>query len=105
MLKQHQKFFNIMFQFFDLFMVAMAWLAAYPLRLIYLRPIFPVRKGIPLFDQYAVLTFGIVVLWYVFFHFTGVYKSRRTQSVWPELLTIWRACTGAFVILAAGTFL
>src|ERR1700722_11862945 len=105
MLRQHQRFFNLVFQIVDLFIVAVAWLASYPLRFIILRPYIPVTKGYPIYDHYAYLSFGIILLWYVVFYFTGVYRSRRTQTIWPELLTITRSCSLAFVFLAAGTFL
>ncbi len=105
MLKQHHKFLNLVFQVFDLFLITMAWLAAYPMRLVYLREIFPVKKGIPLYDQYAYLSFGIAVLWFAAFYMSGVYKSRRTQNIWPELATIIRAHSFAFLTLAALTFL
>lgn len=105
MLRQHQRFFNLVFQFMDLFIVAVAWLASYPLRFIILRPYIPVTKGYPIYDHYAYLSFGIILLWYVVFYFTGVYRSRRTQTIWPELLTVTRSCSFAFLILAAGTFL
>lgn len=105
MLKQHHRFFNLVFQVFDLFLVILAWLASYPLRLVYLRPLFPVKKGIPLYDSYAFLSFAIVLLWYIVFVFSGVYKSRRTQSLWPEIITIVRAHTLAFVIMSSVAFL
>jgi hypothetical protein len=105
MLKQHHRFFNLVFQVFDLFLVILAWLASYPLRLVYLRPLFPVKKGIPLYDSYAYLSFAIVLLWYIVFVFSGVYKSRRTQSLWPEIITIVRAHTLAFVIMSSVAFL
>jgi len=105
MLKQHQRFFNLLFQFFDLFIVAFAWLFSYPFRFHFLRPWIPVTKGVPRLDHYIYLTFGIILLWYLTFYFSGVYKSRRTQRIWPELWTIARSCSFAFLLLTAGTFL
>jgi Undecaprenyl-phosphate glucose phosphotransferase len=71
----------------------------------FLKNIFPIRKGFPTYHQYAYLTFAIIVIWYVVFHFSGVYKNRRTQSVWPELFALTRASVVSFIILSAGTFL
>ncbi|MDZ4677583.1 MAG: undecaprenyl-phosphate glucose phosphotransferase [Oligoflexia bacterium] len=105
MLKEHQRYFNMFFQFFDMFIVALAWVLSYPLRFIYLADIIPVRKGYPLYDEYFYITGVIVIIWYAVFNLTGVYKSRRTQSLWPELLALARAQTVAFIIFAALTFL
>lgn len=105
MLKEHHRFFNLLFQVFDLLIITMAWILSYPLRFVFFTDIFPITKGIPAFDQYYYLTFGIVVLWYAVFRLSGVYQSRRTQSIWPEILTILRGSSLAFLVLTTGTYM
>lgn len=105
MLKQHHRFFRVLFQVFDLFLVTVAWLLAFPVRFVLLRSLFPVKKGFPTYHQYAYLSFAIVILWYFVFQIAGVYKTRRTQSLWPEIFTLVRASALAFVFLSAGTYL
>jgi Undecaprenyl-phosphate glucose phosphotransferase len=105
MLKQYQRFFSVVFQVFDLFLVSLAWLVAFPVRFLLLKNLFPIKKGFPTYHQYAYLTFAIIVIWYVVFHFAGVYKNRRTQSIWPELWAVTRASLVGFIVLSAGTFL
>src|ERR1019366_509884 len=98
MLKQHHRFFRVVFQVFDLFLVALAWLWAFPIRFIWLRNFIPVIKGYPTYHQYAYLSFFIIVLWYIIFHVSGVYRNRRTQSPWPEIITITRASALGFLV-------
>lgn len=105
MLREHQRFFNLIFQFFDLFIVAIAWLLSYPFRFIYIKGFIPVTKGYPLYDHYAYLTFGIITIWYLVFSFSGVYKARRSQSMLPEIFAIIKASAVAFLMLVAGAFL
>ncbi|MCC6278295.1 MAG: undecaprenyl-phosphate glucose phosphotransferase [Oligoflexia bacterium] len=105
MLKEHQRFFNIVFQMFDIFIIAAAWLISYPIRFVYITPWIPVRKGFPLYDEYAYLTFAIIIMWFVSFHLAGVYQARRTQTLWPEVKTLAKASTIAFSVFATLTFL
>ena len=75
MLKQHQRFFTILFQIFDLFLVLLAWVISYPIRFLYLTPWFPPNHGIPSFKEYAYLGIGIVGLWFIVFLTGGLYRS------------------------------
>jgi Undecaprenyl-phosphate glucose phosphotransferase len=105
MLKEHQRFFNIIFRLFDVFIIGLAWLISYPVRFIYVTEWIPVRKGFPLYDNYLYLTFAIIILWVVSFQLAGVYQARRTQSLWPEIKNLAKASTIAFGIFASLTFL
>lgn len=105
MLREHHRFFRIVFQAFDLFIVASAWLLAYPLRFFVFRPYIPIHKGVPLYDNYVYMGFAIVFVWFMVFTWAGVYRSRRTESIWPELFALGRATTIAFMTLVAGTYL
>jgi Undecaprenyl-phosphate glucose phosphotransferase len=105
MLKQHQRFFNVVFQIFDLFLITTAWVLSYPLRFLYLSRWLKPNHGIPSFDQYAYLGVGIIALWFFVFLMGGVYRPRRTQKIWLELSTIIRTHTVAFLFLVAMVFL
>ncbi len=104
MLKHHHRFFRIFFQVSDLFIVAAMWLLSYYLRFHLLDHYFPVTKGIPPFQPYSLLTLGVVIVWFVCFQLSGVYKSRRTQNVGPELLAILQASVVGFLLLVAGAY-
>jgi Undecaprenyl-phosphate glucose phosphotransferase len=103
MLKQHNTFFSTAFKIFDMMLVALGWVLAYPLRFVWLTEYIPVRKGVPRSDAYELLVFVIVFLWFLVFQLSRVYKSRRTETVWPELIDIFKAHTLAFVVLSALT--
>jgi Undecaprenyl-phosphate glucose phosphotransferase len=105
MLRQHQRFFNGVFQVFDLVLVALAWVISYPVRFRYLHPWFPPTHGTPSFENYAYLVFAIIALWFIVFVVSGIYRSRRTQKIIVELGAILRAHTFAFLILVTIVYL
>jgi len=104
MLKHHHRFFRILFQVSDLLIIAGIWLVSYDVRFHLLGTVFPITKGIPSFREYGLLTLAIVIIWFLGFSLAGVYKSRRTQSLWPEILVILRASFACFLVLVAGAY-
>jgi len=97
MLKRYPHFFKLLFQVTDAFVVFLCWIAAYYIRFFMNIPgINPAGDAVSL-DQYLVLAFILVMIWFLSLHLYGSYKSWRLESFVKEFFNIVKASTLAFV--------
>ncbi len=98
MLRQHSQLMITLLVLADAGAVVCAWLASYWLRFEYL-PVDP-AKGVPtLFDQYLPML-PLVVIGHLFiFYRLGLYRPRRSETLWRELGDILKAFVVAVTVV------
>jgi Undecaprenyl-phosphate glucose phosphotransferase len=88
----------------DLVLIAGCWVAAYMLRFHLLGP-FPIPRGLPPFQDYALQLLPILAVWAVAFHTFGLYRPRRLGSYLSEWMDVAKASSvGVLVLIATMTF-
>jgi len=79
MLKRHAAFLSLLRSIADIAMIGIIWLAVYYVR--YSLGIFAAPKGIPEFGGHLKLTLPVICICYLGCLWSGLYKSKRTQSM------------------------
>lgn len=101
MLKRYSEVFRSGLLIMDLLLVASSWLAAYWIRFY---GGLPVPKGIPPIEPYLTMLIGIVPLWFFLLRARGLYKPRRTETLLPEVASVFGATAVGVLLLVALSF-
>lgn len=86
----------------DVVMTSSSWLLAYYVR--FQTNIIPITKGVPAFETYWKLLTPILVMWFVIFHISGLYRPRRGSSQAEEFVSIFQAITVGAIMLITFNF-
>ncbi len=97
MLKKHSQFFASLLFLCDLSMIAVAWVAAYALRVAGW-PV-PVYYGVPSLSEYLFLALFILPIWTVLFKSMHLYRPRRVSSHLREMGDMLQAATLVTLVL------
>jgi len=98
MLKRYAAFFSLFRSVADILMIGTVWIAVYYLR--FYSGLFSAPKGIPDFENHLILTLPVVCICYLGCLFTGLYKPKRVQNIFVQLVGILKASifSGLFVL-------
>lgn len=98
MLKRHATFVSLFRSASDVCIIACTWLCVYFIR--FQSGIFTTTKGIPDFKKHLVLTLPITLICYLGCLFIGLYKPKRIQNIFMQLVDIFKASifSGLFVL-------
>lgn len=98
MLKRYAAFFSLFRSVADILMIGTVWIAVYYLR--FYSGLFSAPKGIPDFENHLILTLPVVCICYLGCLFTGLYKPKRVQNIFVQLVDILKASifSGLFVL-------
>jgi len=98
MLNRHATFVSLFRAASDIFIIACIWLLVYFVR--FQSGIFTTTKGIPDFKRHLVLTLPITFICFLGCLFTGLYKPKRIQNIFIQLVDIFKASiiSGLFVL-------
>ncbi|MGA2916317.1 MAG: undecaprenyl-phosphate glucose phosphotransferase [Sedimentisphaerales bacterium] len=99
MLKRHAVFVTLFRMVCDSCMVACIWLFVFYFR--FMSGLLATSKGIPDFKRHLTLTFPIVLICFLSCLFTGLYKPKRTQGIFFQLVGICKTSlySGLFVLV------
>lgn len=89
MLKRYAAFFSLLRSIIDITIIAIAWIAVYYVR--FYSGIFETTKGIPSFRGHISLALPIVCICYAGCLWSGLYKSKRVQGLFRQLVDISKA--------------
>jgi len=103
MLKTHQRFFRILFQFSDSLTVGGCWLLAYYIRFHVKLPYWETPSEVGDFATYANSSLVLIFVWFLSLEFSGAYKSWRMEYFGREFFTILRASLIGFLIFVSYT--
>ena len=98
MLKRHATFFVFLRFILDILIIIGTWAGVYFLR--FRAGLFDSPRGIPEFAQHLFLTFPVLAGSFTACVWTGLYKTKRLQSLFAQISDIFRACilSGLFVL-------
>ena len=98
MLKRHATFVSLIRSVSDICIIGCIWLCVFYVR--FHLGAFSTDKGIPDFRRHLILTLPIILICYLSCLFTGLYRPKRIQNGFTQLLDIFRACvfSGLFVL-------
>jgi exopolysaccharide biosynthesis polyprenyl glycosylphosphotransferase len=99
MLKRHAAFFSLLRSIADIAMIVIVWLAVYYVR--YSLGVFAAPKGIPEFGEHLKLMLPVICICYVGCLWSGLYKSKRTQSMFRLLGDLVKASFLSGLLLLA----
>lgn len=89
MLKQHATFVSLFRSVSDICIISCTWLCVFYVR--FYSGIFTTAKGIPDFKRHLLLTLPVVFICYLGCLSTGLYKSKRIQNIFVQLVDIFKA--------------
>jgi exopolysaccharide biosynthesis polyprenyl glycosylphosphotransferase len=89
MLKRYAAFFSLFRTLVDIVIVGCVWTAVYFIR--FYSGIFSTPKGIPDFKRHLILGLPIICICYLSCSWMGLYKPKRTQSMFIQLTDILKA--------------
>ena len=98
MLKKHATFFVFLRFVLDILIIIGTWAGVYFLR--FRTGLFDSPKGMPEFAQHLLLTFPVLAGSFVACVWSGLYKTKRLQSLFTQISDIFKACilSGLFVL-------
>lgn len=98
MLKRYATFVSLFRSVSDICIIGCIWLCVFYVR--FQSGIFSTTKGIPGFKRHLVLTLPIILICYLGCLFTGLYKPKRVQRIFAQLVDIFKASvfSGLFVL-------
>ncbi len=98
MLKRYAVSVSLLRSICDVCIIAWIWLCVFYVR--FYSGIFDTAKGIPDFERHLLLTLPIILICYLSCLFLGLYKPKRTQSMFLQLLDIFKASifSGLFML-------
>jgi Undecaprenyl-phosphate glucose phosphotransferase len=98
MLKRYALSVSLLRSISDISIIALIWLCVFYVR--FYSGIFATAKGIPDFERHLVLMFPVILICYLSCLFLGLYKPKRTQSIFVQLLDIFKTSifSGLFVL-------
>ncbi len=98
MLKRYATFVSLFRSAIDVCIIGCTWLCVFYVR--FQSGVFTTTKGIPDFKKHLVLTLPIILICYLGCLFTGLYKPKRVQNIFVQLVDIFKASifSGLFVL-------
>ena len=98
MLRRYATFVTMFRSAGDIFIIACVWLLAYCIR--FQSGGVSIPKGIPDFQRHLILTLPVVIICYLGFLLTGLYKPKRVQNIFVQFVGILKAIlfSGLFVL-------
>ncbi|MGB8227081.1 MAG: undecaprenyl-phosphate glucose phosphotransferase [Sedimentisphaerales bacterium] len=98
MLKRYATFVSLFRSVSDVCIISCIWLCVFYVR--FYSGAFTTAKGIPDFKKHLVLTLPIILICYLGCLFTGLYKPKRIQNIFVQLIDIFKASifSGLFVL-------
>jgi Undecaprenyl-phosphate glucose phosphotransferase len=98
MLKRYASFVSLFRSTSDICIIGCIWLFVFYIR--FHSGVFTVAKGAPDFKRHLLLTLPVVLICYLGCLFTGLYKPKRTQNIFNQLVDIFKASLfdGLFVL-------
>ncbi len=98
MLKRYATYVSLFRSASDIFITGCIWLCVFYIR--FHSGVFTTTKGIPDFKRHLTLTLPIVLICYLGCLFTGLYKPKRVQNIFVQLVDIFKASffSGLFVL-------
>src|SRR3989338_7790419 len=103
MIRSHRNFLGRILHFFDLILVATAWLGAYVVR--FYADLIPVTKGIPEFKEYAISLLFILPIWSLVLQASGQYRLQRLTSRTESLVNLLKASFYSIPLFVTGFYL
>jgi len=96
-LKRYAIFVSLFRSASDICIIGCIWLFVFYFR--FLSGLFATSKGIPDFKRHLALILPVVLICYLSCLFTGLYKPKRTQNIFFQLVDICKAsfCSGLFL--------
>ncbi len=89
MLKRYSAFFSLLRSIIDIIIIAVVWIAVYFVR--FHSGIFTTTKGIPSLQRHLSLALPVVCICYLGCLWSGLYKSKRVQGTFRQLIDISKA--------------
>jgi len=89
MLKRYATFVSLFRSIGDICIIGCIWLSVFYIR--FYSGVFTATKGIPDFKRHLILTLPVVFICYSGCLFTGLYKPKRAQNVFVQLVDILKA--------------
>jgi len=99
MLRRYATFFSVFRSVIDIAVIGIIWLSVYFVRF-YLE-IFSTQKGIPAFKKHLILSLPIICICYLSCLWTGLYKPKRVQSMFIQLVEIFKASIFSGLLILA----
>ena len=98
MLKRYATLVSLFRSFSDVCIIGCIWLCVFYVR--FHSGVFTTAKGIPDFKRHLVLTLPVVLICYLGCLFTGLYKPKRIQNIFVQLVNIFKGCifSGLFML-------
>jgi len=98
MLKRYATFVTLFRSASDTCIIGCIWLSVFYVR--FHSGVFTATKGIPDFKRHLILTLPVVFICYLSCLFTGLYKPKRIQNIFAQLVDIFKASIfgGLFVL-------
>lgn len=98
MLKRYATFVTLFRSASDACIIGCIWLSVFYVR--FHSGVFTATKGIPDFKRHLILTLPVVFICYLSCLFTGLYKPKRIQNIFAQLVDIFKASIfgGLFVL-------
>jgi len=98
MLKRHATFVSLFRSASDVSIIGCVWLCAFYVR--FHLGVFTTAKGMPDFKKHLVLTLPVVVICYLSCLLASLYKPKRVQNIFVQLVDIFKASifSGLFVL-------
>ncbi len=98
MLKRYAAFISFFRSVCDICVTSFIWIFVFYLR--FHSGIFVTTKGIPDFKKHLLLTLPVVLICYLCCFFAGLYKAKRTQNMFAQILDIFKTSflSGLFVL-------
>jgi Undecaprenyl-phosphate glucose phosphotransferase len=100
MLKKHAHFFETLFFISDLLIISLAWILSYFLRF-HTTLIKPPLLGTPPFFLYVEYLFPLWVIWALLPQKARLYRARRFDHFYKEILDVGKVLSAALLILIA----
>ena len=98
MLKRYAMSVSLLRSISDICIIAWVWLCVFSIR--FYSGVFSTSKGIPDFERHLLLMLPVILICYLSCIFFGLYKPKRTQSIFVQLLNIFKTSifSGLFVL-------
>ncbi len=98
MLKRYSISVSLLRSINDICIIGFIWTCVFYVR--FHSGLFSIDKGIPDFERHLILTLPIILICYLSCLFIGLYKPKRTQSIYVQFLDIFKTSifSGLFVL-------
>lgn len=99
MLRRYATFFSVFRSIIDIAVIGIIWVSVYFVRFYW--GIFSIPKGVPAFKRHLILSLPIICICYLSCLWTGLYKPKRVQSMFIQLVEIFKASIFSGLLILA----